>query len=194
MPNFRHRLPRAQQRIYDRSNATSSIRLVATVRLRRAVAEIPAALVAADRGRVERLAQAVAEEITTALRVPSVRVLVGSRRPANARGELHGLYTPSSARSQGTVHVWMVTAKRGRIVAFNTFLRTILHELCHHLDYVFLKLPDSLHTEGFYRRESSLFYQVGGSALARRVTSPVAATTEPVRTAGPGDKVAVVTW
>jgi hypothetical protein len=54
----------------------------------------------------------------------------------------------------------MRTAKQKRVVAFKTFLRTLLHELCHHLDYELLKLPDSFHTDGFYKRESSLFHQL----------------------------------
>jgi hypothetical protein len=45
-------------------------------------------------------------------------------------------------------------------VAFRTFLRTLLHEIGHHLDYEYLKLADSFHTEGFFRRESSLFTQL----------------------------------
>ena len=43
---------------------------------------------------------------------------------------------------------------------FRTFLRTLLHELCHHLDYELLDLDDSFHTEGFFKRESSLFKQL----------------------------------
>jgi hypothetical protein len=50
-------------------------------------------------------------------------------------------------------------------VAFKTFLRTLLHEICHHLDYALLHLRDSLHTDGFYKRESSLFYQIGAAAV-----------------------------
>ena len=58
------------------------------------------------------------------------------------------------------VTVWMRTAQRRRVVAFRTFLRTLLHELCHHLDYELLGLEDSFHTQGFYKRESSLFHQL----------------------------------
>ena len=54
----------------------------------------------------------------------------------------------------------MRTAKQKRVVAFRTFLRTLLHEVGHHIDYTLLRLPDSYHTEGFYKRESSLFYQL----------------------------------
>jgi len=41
-------------------------------------------------------------------------------------------------------------------VAFKTFLRTLTHELCHHLDYELFALEETFHTEGFYKRESSL--------------------------------------
>jgi len=166
MPNFRHRLTRTQQRIYDRSNAVASIGLRATPVLRAAVAALVGALQSADRARVEQVAQVIADEITRALTVPRVKVIVSLTRPSNARGELHGLYTPSRATAYATIKVWMVTAKRGQVVAFKTFLRTLLHEICHHLDYALLRLPDSMHTDGFYKRESSLFYQIGGAVAA----------------------------
>jgi hypothetical protein len=53
-----------------------------------------------------------------------------------------------------------------RVVAFRTFLRTLVHELGHHLDYRYLKLGGSQHTEGFFRRESSLVRQILGEAPA----------------------------
>ena len=166
MPNYRYRLTRAQQRVYDRSNQTTSIPLRATARLRTAVNTLPGMLLGADRGRVEQVSQVIADEIAALLRVPRVRILVNGTRPSNTRGELHGLYTPGNGHGPSTIKVWMITAKRGQVVAFKTFLRTLLHEICHHLDYALLRLPDSLHTDGFYRRESSLFYQIGGPAAA----------------------------
>jgi len=72
------------------------------------------------------------------------------------------------ALSRPRVTVWMLTAKRGQVVAYRTFLRTLLHELCHHLDYDLLRLRDSLHTQGFYQRESSLFHALD----AGRVDAP----------------------
>ncbi|HXQ20584.1 MAG TPA: hypothetical protein VN812_02845 [Candidatus Acidoferrales bacterium] len=169
MPNFRHRLTRTQQRVYDRSNAHASIGLRATPRLRAAVAALPEILLSADRTCVERVSQVIADEIAMVLRVPNVRVVVEETRPSNARGELHGLYTPTNHRA-AAIKVWMMTAKRNQVVAFKTFLRTLLHEICHHLDYALLRLPDSLHTEGFYQRESSLFHQIGGPAAAAAAT------------------------
>jgi len=60
----------------------------------------------------------------------------------------------------------MRTAVNERIVAFKSFLRTILHELGHHLDYHRFALEDSLHTRGFYARESSLCGQILGDEAA----------------------------
>ena len=129
---------------------------------------------------VERAAQAIADEICLALRIPRVRVRVSGTRPSNTRGELHGLYTAGEGGGAPTIKVWMLTAKRGQVVAFKTFLRTLLHEVCHHLDYALLHLNDSFHTDGFYKRESSLFYQIGGAEVAP--TRRAAAT-------NPGDAV-----
>jgi hypothetical protein len=59
----------------------------------------------------------------------------------------------------------MLTAKRGQVVAYRTFVRTLLHELCHHFDYTVLRLRDSLHTQGFYQRESSLFHALDAGSV-----------------------------
>ena len=50
----------------------------------------------------------------------------------------------------------MRTAAKQQVVAFRSFLRTVVHELGHHLDYELYALEESFHTEGFYKRESSL--------------------------------------
>jgi hypothetical protein len=88
-----------------------------------------------------------------------VRLRVRAVRPTSRWGELHGLYTPDPPRPP-TIELWMRTARHRRVVRFRTFLRTLLHEVGHHLDYEYLRLADSFHTEGFFRRESSLFHQL----------------------------------
>jgi hypothetical protein len=65
----------------------------------------------------------------------------------------------------------MRTACHARVVAFRTFLRTLLHELCHHLDFEALGLSRSFHTEGFFKRESSLFRQLVPSAAGAQQAS-----------------------
>jgi hypothetical protein len=71
------------------------------------------------------------------------------------------------------VSLWMRTAQRAQVVKFRTFLRTFLHELCHHLDYQRFRLADSFHTEGFYRRESSLLRQLHRDFAATETGKPL---------------------
>lgn len=160
MPSFRHRLSRPLQIQYDRSNAVPAIPIRATPRLLRATEVLQESLRSDDRARTERIAQAICDEICTVLRVPPVLVEVNEVRRSDARGELHGLYVPAEAGKRDRISVWMKTAKRAQVVAYRTFLRTLLHEVCHHLDYELLHLRASLHTDGFFKRESSLFNQL----------------------------------
>ena len=61
----------------------------------------------------------------------------------------------------------MRTAQRKDVVAIRTFLRTLLHEIGHHVDMRLLNLPHSYHTKGFYRRESALYRVITmGTVLA----------------------------
>ena len=161
MRNWRARLTPAQQRIYDRSVALSSVPLSPTPQLFSAAQALEAALVAEDEAHVHRHAQTVVNQICERLSVRAIRVQIQGVRPSNRRGELHGLYTQYAGGSENdSIQVWMRTAKRGQVVAFRTFLRTLLHEVCHHLDYAYFNLRESYHTEGFFQRESSLFYTV----------------------------------
>jgi uncharacterized damage-inducible protein DinB len=155
------RLSRKQQTIYLKSDATTGIPLPDAARLRPLVVELQAALESGERGATEPAAQGLATGLASALGVPPVRLRVLAARPHAGWGELHGLYEPP--RRTGTlplITLWMRTAKQRRVVAFRTFLRTLLHEMGHHLDYTLLGLGDSLHTEGFYKRESHLFHQL----------------------------------
>lgn len=158
MPNFRHRLTRAQQREYDRSNAVTHVPVRVSPRLARAVTLLEWALAHGDRPRTARVAQVICDELCGALRVPPLRVAVEATRPADARGELHGLYQSAGPRT--VISVWMLTARRGQVVAYKTFLRTLVHEMGHHLDYRLLRLRESFHTDGFFKRESSLVSQL----------------------------------
>jgi hypothetical protein len=160
--SYYHRLTRGQQRIYRRSDEIGSIRLPAVSTLSLLVRRLAETLEGENRRNIEAACQELASAMTVSLRVDSVRIEVMAARPSRSWGELHGLYNPKQARRPAKITVWMRTARRQQIVAFKTFLRTLLHELCHHFDYELLKLPDSFHTEGFYKRESSLFYQLGG--------------------------------
>jgi hypothetical protein len=153
------RLSRPQQAVYRKSDEIVEIRLPQPAALHPAVAALTAALATEDRARVQRATERLIGDLTDALGVPPVRVEVLAARPHAKWGELHGLYTVERGKPP-TIQLWMRTAKQRRVVAFRTYLRTLLHEVGHHLDYALLRLRDSYHTEGFYKRESSLFHQL----------------------------------
>ncbi len=89
----------------------------------------------------------------------ALSVKISSKRPSSDTEELHGLYEWAEGETP-VLTVWMKTAVKGQVVAFKSFIRTVLHELCHHLDYTHFDLDDSFHTEGFFKRESSLYKQI----------------------------------
>lgn len=157
---YYRRLSAGQRRIYERSDAVPAIFLPDPQATRDALDELEAALHSAGRPATEVASRKLIARIVAQFGISKVRVSVLTRRPHNEYGELHGLYVPAFARRRALITVWMRTAKREQVVAFRTFLRTLLHELCHHLDYALLGLGDSFHTEGFYKRESSLLKQL----------------------------------
>jgi hypothetical protein len=122
---------------------------------------IRAALEEANRSDVQAYVQRLVTSMVTDLGAPAARVKVLAARPSHDWGEMQGLYEPEED-DDAVITLWMRTAAKKRVVAFKTFLRTVLHELCHHLDYGLYELEDSFHTEGFFKRESSLFHQIAG--------------------------------
>src|SRR6266511_1233800 len=164
------RLTRRQQAIYLRSDAVTAVPLAEPARLHPLVTELQRALESGDRRPIESATQLLAAALARALGVPPVRVKVLAARPHARWGELHGLYETAKRRGEPPlITLWMRTARQKRVVAFRTYLRTLLHEVGHHVDYTLLRLGDSFHTQGFYQRESHLFHQLvtdGGQSMA----------------------------
>jgi hypothetical protein len=158
--SYYNRLTVKQKRIYQESDRITSVPLPEVKHLYPYVMALSNALRSENRTETEQSSQKLVSCLTSALKVSSVRVKVLAKRPSRTWGELHGLYEDSNDNSVPVITVWMRTAQRRQVVAFKTFLRTLLHELGHHLDYKLLRLGDSLHTEGFYKRESSLLHQL----------------------------------
>src|SRR5271169_4646983 len=98
-------------------------------------------------------------------RVPTCPVRVLAARPLRVREhwatELFGDYNPDTM----LVRVWMRTAVRKRVTSFGTFLSTLCHEFCHHLDYQ--RFRDSWHTRGFYERTAALYHYARGTPPKR---------------------------
>jgi len=120
------------------------------------------------RGSRRAVSESKTRATTAAMRKPKayevqvrVRVRVLAARPSSSYGELHGLYDPEIPPP--LVTLWMRTAAKRRVVAYKSFLRTLVHELLHHLDYELFRFDESFHTEGFFQRESSIARQLLGT-------------------------------
>ncbi len=167
---YYERLSRRDRAIYRRSDAATSLPLPGADGIRPAIARLHEALARDDPVEVVKAAQEIAVQVSRTLGAPPPTVDILALRPRHAWGELHGLYT--AVGDAARIRLWMRTARHGRVVAFRTFLRTLLHEVCHHLDLTVLDLAPSFHTEGFFKRESSLFHQLvpdeEGAPRARR--------------------------
>ena len=76
-------------------------------------------------------------------KVPPCAIRVLAARPLRVREtwatELFGDYHPETM----LIRVWMRTAVRKEITSFGTFLSTLCHEFCHHLDFQLFRFPDS---------------------------------------------------
>jgi hypothetical protein len=173
LPRFFYRLSARAQRTYLKGDAIERLDLVPGPAAFSLTAALMRALEFGAPSPVERAAQALVSELCRLLSVRSVRVEVRSVRPRNAISELHGIFYPrgpgrrataATARGIATAQrptdplivLWMRTAQRHDVVKPKTLLRTLMHELCHYLDYALLKLEDSFHNSGFFKRESFL--------------------------------------
>ena len=150
------RLSPARKEIYRQSDAIATLDLPAGLDVGSRVICIRDGLLRAHRPTVQNNAQALINALVDGFIVPPVDVRVLAVRPSDVEGELHGLYEPDEEIPVARVSVWMRTAQKKQVVAFKSFLRTLVHEFLHHLDYEHFKLPETFHTEGFYKRESSL--------------------------------------
>jgi hypothetical protein len=188
--SFYRRLTPEQKREYDRSDARRALPLAPAQALGVAANEVVGALEDGALAWVRRAAQRLVDGVCASLNarsrrapaaVPRVRVL--RTRPRRGQSEFHGLYTRFE-NGECEIRVWMLTAANGHVVKPRTFLRTLLHEVCHHVDMTLLDLPHSLHTLGFHARESSLLRALERSG-ATIPGGRQAALPEPKRTTEP---------
>jgi len=157
------KLGTASKRTYRKSDAITRVEVPGIAALQPLARAIAPELEQATRSGVRAACQALVDALNSQLATPPVVVRVLERRPADSAYELQGLYEPDEMTGGAArITVWMRTAKKENVVKFRTFLRTLLHEVCHHLDYELYKLDETFHTEGFYTRESALMRELLG--------------------------------
>ena len=168
--SYFNRLSASGKKVYLASDSIREVALPNAEMLHPVLPLLQQALLQADHRAVSAAAEALVVGITKLMRLPEVSVVVLAERPRRRGSELHGLYTVAPGRKP-QIKVWMRTAQLGKVVAFKTFTRTLLHEVLHHLDYAHFKFRDSFHTAGFYSRESSLLRQLMGDM--RKPAAPI---------------------
>jgi hypothetical protein len=149
-----------------------SIDLPADGRLCRISQSIEAAMKARSMGDVRRHSAEFVAAVSDFYRVPNCDVHVLAARPLRTRRgwrtELFGDYHPTTL----LIRVWMRTAVRKEITSFGTFLSTLCHEFCHHLDFQQFRFRDSWHTRGFYERAAILYHHARGTPRKQLVWVP----------------------
>ncbi len=153
-------LSKANKAIYRSSDRIENVPIANSKLLQGEVSALQQALQAENRVHTQTIALRLINAIAEDIQVPPLSLRVLASRPGNDVEELHGLYEPVEAGKRARITVWMRTARYKKVVAFRSFLRTLIHELCHHIDYELFQFQDSFHTEGFFKRESHLFKQL----------------------------------
>ena len=105
--------------------------------------------------------------------VPNCAIRVLAARPLRVRErgtfELYGDYDPETS----VIRVWLRTAVRKEVTSFGTFVSTLCHEFCHHLDFQKFAFRDSWHTRGFYERAAALYHHARGTPLKKLFWVPI---------------------
>ena len=123
---------------------------------------------------VRRACGGLLAELSTFYQVPECGIRVLAARPLRVReswtSELFGDYTPDTM----LIRVWMRTAVRKDVTSFGTFLSTLCHEFCHHLDLKQYGFHGSPHTRGFYERSAVLYQHARGTPKKKLFWLPMA--------------------
>jgi hypothetical protein len=165
------RLSAEDKATYRKSDALAEVPLPDVASLVPLVRAVDEALATGKRARVAKAVTALIGALLGQLGAPPVKVHVREVRPDLESAELHGLYTFATEDAPPKLEVWMRTRAHEQVVKFRTFLRTVIHEVLHHLDVTVFEMEDSFHTEGFFRRESSIVRALLGEPGRRRPPS-----------------------
>jgi len=164
---------RKNLQLFKESDSLATLTLPGEPALPTIASAIEAAMKDGGSGDVRSACDAFLKACSDFYRVPACTVRVLAARPLRVREystmELFGDYHPGTM----LIRVWMRTAVRKEVTSFGTFLSTLCHEFCHHLDFHRFQFRDSWHTRGFYHRTAALYHFARGTALKQLVWAPV---------------------
>jgi hypothetical protein len=154
---------------YLRSDSMRSIALPPAEPSRTIALKIKQALANDDRKELQIACKELLHALSTAYNVkpPGIKVLAARPRKVTDSWvlETFGDYDPETTQ----IRLWMRTAVQKKATSYGTFLSTLCHEFCHHLDMVSLELPDTFHTRGFYERTALIYHHIQGTPVRRIV-------------------------
>ncbi len=107
----------------------------------------------------QKAAQMLCDYLSDKFRISRAKVNVVNRAQPHSTGytgklrsKTLGTYTVQTE----VITMYNLTAVKKQAVSIKVFAGTLLHEFMHHYDMKYLKLGNSLHTAGFYKRISDL--------------------------------------
>jgi hypothetical protein len=150
---------------YNRSGDMVAIALPLQEPLLRMAKQLEAAMVDENKREMEAACNAIAVYIAESFHVspPKVRVL-GVRPLTSVGNDVEELFGDFDFKTK-KIRLWMRTAVLEKVTSYGTFLSTLCHEICHHLDVVQFDFPNTFHTRGFYERAGLLYHHVRGTPM-----------------------------
>lgn len=151
-----------ERKEYLRSEAMLTIKLPPAEPLRSIAKELEEAMVGEDRKKIQSTCNVIAKLVSESFEVQSPKVRVLGLRPLE-EGDTHvdELFGDYDIETR-LIRLWMRTAVLGKMTSYGTFLSTLFHELCHHLDVVHFDFENTFHTRGFYERAGVLYSHARG--------------------------------
>lgn len=165
------KIPKSTQKKqeYLRSDQMRKIKLPQAQSTRGHALQIKQALLEEDLKAATLSCNALAAELAKTYKIEAPRVRVLSARPRQETSdwveETFGDYDPNTQR----IRLWMRTAIKKRATSYGTFLSTLVHEFCHHLDMTALEMPHSYHTRGFFERTALIYHHVQNTPVRKIV-------------------------
>lgn len=151
---------------FERSDQLKELPVPTDERLRIIAKRMQAAMETEARGVIKNTCSAFLTAAASFYRVREPGITVLAARPVRSReggwsSELFGDYAPATL----LIRIWMRTAVLKQVTSFGTFLSTLCHEFCHHLDCQRFGFSRSPHTRGFYARAAILYHHARGTPV-----------------------------